>query len=806
MIGRKFIPILVALLTIPLAPGVVLGDGQGSAPADPLSPAAPVERADSGVLEPGLLDKLEEGPHGVIVHFEDTVPTDLADIPGIQPSYIFESIPAAYVLADAAGVRTLSVLDNVAQIEDAWTPLELRLDSARIATRVEEVLDPDFEPSPLVIDETDERPTLPDGSTITGQGVGIAVVDSGLDGLHPDFQAPGKQAGNYVVTPAGVVPGGSFTSQGDPHGTHMAGIAAGTGAASDGLYTGAAPGASLSTFATWNPEIFFGGDAAAVQPAIAFDWILQHGQEQSPPIRVVLNGWGCQDGLCDDLDPARTHLQLASMLAEAGYVVVFAAGDDGGDGLSQRIFEEATIQTPGVITVANHDDEEVGGREDCIKSTSGRGDAAEPGTWPDIAAPGDDVWSPNAITPHPESRVPVPDNPAQDSRRSYVQVTGTSASTAHAAGVVALLLEANPTLEPAEVEHILEVTAHKLTGHDRCIDYVRADPSNPWSTANFAAGHGLVDAVDALHLAIDFPGIPDPDDAPDLEPIPEGFTGQGPSLELTGPVFYFDGEDGLSTEPRERGAPLVRTARISEPIVHTSQPLAEAFTASAGEIDLWAGTQAELGLTVGVVGIRMTAERVLADGSGTETVFEDIDGIFNLVPPLLPALREGVRLLDEPVTFEQGDRVQVTVELIPAHMAAPALGSWTVYSDAHPTPSRIAFGERVELIEPGTEAQCRETATCKNIGGDIEQVMVRCTDDFITYHVEWFGPPGSSATVECNTAVATCTVPGGPGAPWSECEATSTFTNLSTGNGRCTVTMPDGTIGGQGRCEIGRPG
>ncbi|PYP48790.1 MAG: hypothetical protein DMD42_00145 [Gemmatimonadetes bacterium] len=150
-------------------------------------------------------------------------------------------------------------------------------------------------------------------SGITGKGVGIAILDSGIDGLYnPDLHYPDKTIQNIKVlanlTDLFTFKGSinktakaanlfvenlpnSETSVG--HGTHVAGIAAGMGTASTGYYTGVAPGAKLIGIGT--------GDVLLIFWALAgFDYILDH--QQTYNIKVVNNSWGTS-GPFDPKDP-----------------------------------------------------------------------------------------------------------------------------------------------------------------------------------------------------------------------------------------------------------------------------------------------------------------------------------------------------------------------------------------------------------------------------------------------------------------------------------------------------------------------
>ncbi len=760
--------------------------------------------AAEAVIEPGLLEKFHDGPRGIIAHFDEAVPSTLAEIPGIQPSYAFQSIPAAYVLADAGAVGTLGALDAVTYIEDAEKPLALHLDSATVASRAREVFDPSFEPPPGVIDEPSPTLEAPDGSLIDGAGVGIAVVDSGLDGTHPDFTAPGKQGGNFLVTPEGVREAGDYTVQGSPHGTFVAGNAAGTGAGSDGIYRGAAPGATLYTFATWRDAVDL-GQGTVLSPAIAFDWILAHGGDQDPPIRVVVNAWTCDDPACNGPEAPQAHLQLARGLADAGFVVAFSVGNGAGEGLINRVTPEAQLATPGILGVGAADDEEVGNRDDCAKGISSRGDAFEPATWPDLLAPGDSVWSPNAFHTGPDTRVPEP-----TSRRTYEKVTSTSASVGHLGGIVALVLQANPTLEPGEVEHILETTAHKMPelAKGNCpVPFLRADPANLYSEASFAAGHGLVDAMDAVETALSWSGLPD-DPPPSAEPIPLDYPNLGPAVSVGEGTFYLEGEDGLSPEAPTNPDPRVRVVQPGTPLVHTTHPFEQARTLSAAYAEVWVGTAQEyVAIRCGGASIGALIQHV--DGeSGKITPVGSGDAGDEFLLPGGPWLREVPVVFNEPVTFEHGDRLRMNLQASTNCLGPLPTGVITLYSDADDTPSRLLLGQTTREILPDTFEACQvhdgeSDVGCAWIGGQREVVPIACQGVGFQYEVSWFGPPGSGATVNCHSAVTACIVPGEPGDAWGQCEASSLAGQTKSMLNTCQYfTVTGEEVAGEGFCRF----
>ncbi|MGH2651931.1 MAG: YCF48-related protein, partial [Actinomycetota bacterium] len=136
--------------------------------------------------------------------------------------------------------------------------------------------------------------------------------------------------------------------------------------------------------------------------------------------------------------------------------------------------------------------------------TSSRGLAADPSSWPDVSAPGSSIVSTCRMT------MPICENQTGPPN-SYATLTGTSMSAPHVTGIVAQLLQANPKLTPAQVEEIIEDTAHKFRFG---LPYgLEVDPSNPDDRSSPDKGHGLIDAVKAVQL-----GFHPPDPSP-LKPI-----------------------------------------------------------------------------------------------------------------------------------------------------------------------------------------------------------------------------------------------------------------------------------------------
>ena len=254
-------------------------------------------------------------------------------------------------------------------------------------------------------------------SGYTGDGITIAVLDTGIDDTHPDLD---DMDDNPATTDPKVLLHANFTD--DPsvedmygHGTHCAAIAAGTG-----TYPGVAPGARLYNVKVLNQNgsgatswIIDGINYAVLGP----DGIADTGDEAD----VINMSLGSGPG--DGTDP----LSLAVNWAVAqGVVVAISAGNSGPDYL--------TAGAPGVasdvITVGATD------KSDIIASFSSRGPTMDFRVKPDVTAPGVSIVAARAAG----TSMGTPVN------EYYTSAGGTSMAAPHVAGAAALILEANPAI------------------------------------------------------------------------------------------------------------------------------------------------------------------------------------------------------------------------------------------------------------------------------------------------------------------------------------------------------------------------
>lgn len=291
----------------------------------------------------------------------------------------------------------------------------------------------------------------------TGAGVAIAVLDSGIEATHPDLEFGTKTIQNVkILGNQHLLPDLTVAVEDVPdtdtttgHGTHVAGIAAGSGAASNGLYAGVAPGASLVGVGA--------ADGIEMLTALAgYDWILSNHDEYG--IRVINNSWA--DGSIE-YDPEHP-LNVASLRAhDAGIVVVFAAGNDGQD--SGNVFNRYAYPD-WVVSVGGGT--KLGG----LGSFSSRGSEEHHA---DLVAPGEFIVSTMAKT----GVVGIPNQTPLDLTYPlephvlapehipyYTVKVGTSMAAPHVAGIAALMLEANPALTPDQVRQLLIDTATPMPG------------------------------------------------------------------------------------------------------------------------------------------------------------------------------------------------------------------------------------------------------------------------------------------------------------------------------------------------------
>lgn len=392
---------------------------------------------------------------------------------GITHAVRLDTIDAVGVMGSLAAYKTVARWSDVRYV-DADSPIKFDNYAAKKDSHVLEV-----------------RAGKGVDSKYSGKGVTVAVIDTGVDSNHPDLTDRVVKAVNFE--PAwffDMINDGLYSDQvaeasGNPidsygHGTHVAGIVAGTGAAASGEadMSGVAPGASIANFkiadthqgVTCEVPCDFGWEMNAL---VAYEYAIEHRNDKVYPggIRIINNSWSTYE-VDSEVEPISLIVQAA---ADKGIINVFAAGNDGP---GKNTVAQGPNQLEDVITVAAACKSVDSCGEKQIASFSSRGPQV------DIAAPGDNIYSTAAVSVYTPLGSHAAPNGGTDNAY-YVGLSGTSMATPHVSGIVALMLDANPNLKPAQVEKILIATAWDYG--DRGFDT--------------AFGFGQVDALKAVAKA-----------------------------------------------------------------------------------------------------------------------------------------------------------------------------------------------------------------------------------------------------------------------------------------------------------------
>jgi serine protease AprX len=413
----------------------------GCVPAPPpVSQAEPqASREGRGTVQPQLLQLVAAQPQAIlsvivqkgpgtrdaearVAELGGRVTKDL----GIINAFAAE-LPASAVpeLAKADGVRRVSL--------DA--PMVIQANTMMPAVPTQNVY-------PAVI-KADQAWTTSAGA-LQGQGIAVAVIDSGIAADHPDFL--GANGVSRVVASVAVNPATDNTNDGYGHGTHIAGIIGGNGQASGGAFTGVAPQVNLVNVKVSDDA----GNVTTSDVVAGMQWVYEHAAQYN--IRVVnlsVNSSVNQSYHVDPLDAAAEILWFDKI------VVVTAAGNLGKKALY------APANDPFVITVGAVDDmgtPKTG--DDAVAGFSAYGKTYDGIAKPDLVAPGVNLIStlagPDVVLAAAHANHIVGGDTLSS---SYFRMSGTSVATPVVAGAAALILQQNPNLTPDQVKYRLMRTA-----------------------------------------------------------------------------------------------------------------------------------------------------------------------------------------------------------------------------------------------------------------------------------------------------------------------------------------------------------
>ena len=302
---------------------------------------------------------------------------------------------------------------------------------------------------------------------LTGKGVGVAVIDSGVTGWHDDLTNTGSDVypyGNQRVSAFVDFVNGRTTPYDDNgHGTHVAGTILGNGYDSNGQKAGMAPEASLVALKVLDAN----GGGTISNIIAALDWVAANHAQYN--IRVVNMSVGASITESFWTDPLTL---AAKRVVDAGVVVVTAAGNAGKNAAGQPQYGgiSAPGNAPWVLTVGASSTNGTPFRgDDTMASFSSRGPTyIDWSAKPDLVAPGAGTVSladPASTFYTKDAQFLIPGS-LSTAFTPYLSLSGTSMAAPVVAGTVALMYEANPNLTPNQVKAILEYTAQEYPNYN----------------------------------------------------------------------------------------------------------------------------------------------------------------------------------------------------------------------------------------------------------------------------------------------------------------------------------------------------
>lgn len=263
-----------------------------------------------------------------------------------------------------------------------------------------------------------------------GTGVTVAVLDTGVDDIHPDLD--GLPGGQKKVVAAANFTGSADTKDRHGHGTHVASTVAGTGEATSAARRGVAPGAKVI-----NAKVLDDSGNGTIDGVIeGLEWAAAHGAD------IASMSIGTSSAATGP-DPMSRAVDAISR--SSGMLVVVAASNNGPG--------ESTIGSPGwadeALTVGAVT------KADALASFSSRGPRlGDFAIKPDITAPGNAIVAARAAG---TSRGSVVD-------QWYTSLNGTSMATPHVAGAAALLAQKFPGHTGRQLKDLLISTSRTITG------------------------------------------------------------------------------------------------------------------------------------------------------------------------------------------------------------------------------------------------------------------------------------------------------------------------------------------------------
>ena len=402
--------------------------------------AAPVQETPDGAVEDELEKHAAETQTDLLAYAEDAAGIDVVTEFWVANAVLLELDPVEVDLETFDRFEEVTALHGNVAISTPEPPAGFEADGE----------------GPRGNETTDGlamigAPTVWEAHGTRGEGVKVAVLDTGIDVDHPDLSLstddptdPTYPGGWAEFDATGAPVEGSEPYDSGSHGTHVSGTVAGGNAS--GTHVGVAPDVDLAHGLVLDDD---GGTFA--QAVAGFEWALGI---DADVVSVSFGVDGTEDAF---VEPVRN-------VRHGGVVVVGAVGNDG----------EGNSSSPGNV----NDVVSVGavGPDERVAPFSG-GERLGPNDWSDPPADWPETYVvPDVVAPGVDVESTVPGG-------GYERMPGTSMATPHVSGTVALLLSVDGDLTPADVDEVLAETARK--------------PADAPDEVDHRYGNGVVDAAAA---------------------------------------------------------------------------------------------------------------------------------------------------------------------------------------------------------------------------------------------------------------------------------------------------------------------
>jgi len=415
--------------------------------------------AVAGMSGGGWVD--DDGRIGVIVDFDHT--------PSIEDEILLEEsidfiVQWRYHLIDSIAGRV--AVDHLFELTEIDGVVLIELDG-RLEVQMEDVVP--YHGVDTVWEDTG----------YTGTGSVVAIIDTGIDSDHAGLDDlddingtddPKVIAFYDPVNTPGLTNGTEVKAYDDQgHGTHCAGITAGTGAP-EMVHVGVAPQAQLVGVKVLDS----GGSGSFATVMAGMEWTVE--KKHVFNIRAASMSLGGPGAIEWTSSEEESVNRMGNRMMAEGIALFIAAGNSAGPG---------TIGTPGsaedVITVGSLD------KNGAIAAYSSEGPTEENRVKPNIAFIGSDVMAPDFNT-----------------GTGYTAKSGTSMATPGAAGLAALMYQANPDISPFDVRNIMQETAIYRQCHYMFANQPCAEDLIPKNRQNNVYGHGETRSPESVTEAANY--------------------------------------------------------------------------------------------------------------------------------------------------------------------------------------------------------------------------------------------------------------------------------------------------------------